>query len=269
MRRVSRIATTPAESAPYNGPLLAADREGAWLVGSRDGQGILTRARLQSDVHREHPLVTSPEVGNPVAVAVGMGSVWVLTRIEEARSQAHEELLRIDPATGAIRRRTAFPHAEFGSENVVYGLALGAGKVWVTNVETGELFRVDPGSAAVTGKVDLGFTAAVPSTGYRSVWVVSGSDALRVDPVTLAVTRAGTARGELIDVAPGEGAVWANSFPTGAVYRLGPGGDTGSAIRLAAGATRAPAQGSAASASIAVGAGGVWVTVSPEGRASS
>ena len=264
--RVSRVATTPAESAFYNGPLLAADRNGAWVVGSRDDQGVLTRARLRSDVHLEHPLVSAPEVGDPVAVAVGMGSVWVLTRHALLSTRRiDDELLRIDPATGAIQGRIRFSGVP-GGGGAVYGLAVGAGAVWAVNAENAELFRVDPGSLAVTGKADLGLAGSVPAAGYGSVWAVRdwASNVLRVQPTTLAVTRAGTARHELVDVALGGGSLWANGFTSGIVYRIEPRtGRTVSTVRLTSDDTRAPAQGSAASPSIAAGAGGVWVTVSP------
>ena len=60
-------------------------------------------------------------------------------------------MLRIDPATGEPTKRTRFP-----SSGSIDGLAAGLGSVWVVASSSGVLYRIDPRSGAVTGRVDLG-----------------------------------------------------------------------------------------------------------------
>jgi hypothetical protein len=268
VRRVSRVTTTPVESAFYNGPLLAADARGAWVVGSRDGRGILTRATVDGDFPVEHPL-SAPALGHPVAVALGKGSVWVLMRnaaIGEPTSGS-DQLVRLDAASGRVVRRLAFPFDQVSGSGIAYGVAVGERAVWVTNAETAEIMRIDPASLRLTGRVDLGAVSAVPVAARGSVWVPGDwrGTLVRVDERTMRVTRVEISPDDVSDVAYGSGALWLNAFSSGVVYPVRPGRPTHSSLALTDDRERAPMRGAAATPSIAVGAGAVWVTVSPAG----
>ena len=132
----------PRRPMPFTGPVLAADTAGAWLVG------VDARARSYSHAgvlgargKREYRLQDEPR-----AVAVGYGAVWVVVR-----GARDNQLLRIDPATGEVTKRTRFP-----GSSPIDGLAAGLGSVWVVASSTAMLYRIDPRSAAVTGRIDLG-----------------------------------------------------------------------------------------------------------------
>jgi tRNA A-37 threonylcarbamoyl transferase component Bud32/streptogramin lyase len=266
VERVSRISTVPGESSFWNGPLIAADAGGAWVVGSRGGEGMLTRVRPGNPYHLEHPL---PSVPAPIAVARGLGSVWVLTRYASLFDGSSDEaVLRISPRTGEVVGRGVIPVPPGPGGGTVYGIAVGERAVWVTNAEHGVLYRIDPASLAITGTVELGSILLPPSLGHGFVWTVvqtpERSRLLRIDPRTLSVTRIRAACA-CLDVARAGGSMWWNGMRSGTIVEIDPrSGRAVSTIRVTPDGPRAALLGSAASASIAAGAGGVWATVSPE-----
>jgi len=102
----------------------------AW-VGTYDpqhGVSYLTKVRPRSDQPPSVELENGDGEG-PFAVAVGAGSVWVLT--------AHGNLLRIDPKTQVIHK---IPMAR---EQPEY-LAVGAGSVWTANDNGDNVSQIDP-----------------------------------------------------------------------------------------------------------------------------
>jgi streptogramin lyase len=214
----------------------------------------------------EYPLVGARPLGDPVGIAVGRGSVWVLTRGADIFGYRGpgDEVLRLSPETGSVLARHDAPGQQASGAGTVYGLAVGAEAVWVTNAETGRLFAFHPSSLALRRGRDVGRGAAgVPSVGYGYVWAsaASGSSLVRIDPRTFRASRLALG-GRVVDVTFAAGSVWANDATAGAVYRIDP--RTASIvaeITLTAASSRAPALGSLASPTIAAGAGGVWVTV--------
>jgi streptogramin lyase len=233
--------------------VLAADEVSGELGVSSD-KGVLTKIGLGDTYKPEYAFDY-----DLLAVASGEGAVWVVA-VGDRNS-----VLRINPRTGAVLREVPFP-----IDARIDGIAVGEGAVWVMDSESALLYRIDPASSTVTGKVDVGEEAGEPVAGDGFVWTSTERPGLlRVDPRTLRVTGvipgppsdtqplgAGTA--SPFDVAFGEGSVWWNSLRSGTVSRVDP--QTGkivSTIRLAGGNLFVP------SASIAAGAGAVWVTVSP------
>ena len=246
LRHTTGIVATPGLVDSFSGPVLAADAGGAWLVGvDARGRSYLTRVFTGPRGKREYRL---PDEAR--AVAVGSDAVWVAVR-----GARESRLLRIDPGTGAPTKRTRFP----GS---IDGLAAGLGSVWVVASSSGVLYRINPRSGAVTGRVDLGEHAARPQVVHGSIWVGladAGGGTTVVDPRTL-----GTAR---LSCCPpshgyftggGEGSVWQYDTPGGTVVRW----DTRTYESVAdIPVTGAPYYGGLCLTSVAAGAGGVWVTV--------
>ena len=108
---------------------------GAWWVAVGEGgvwvthpnQNVLTR----SDQTTGAVAATVPvEQGRLFGVAAGGGSVWAVT---------DEALVRVDPAAGKVVAKAPFPKA---SPVGFTGVTLGAGAVWATNYDRGELYRV-------------------------------------------------------------------------------------------------------------------------------
>ena len=249
VRRTTGISTDPVEPHHRAGPVIAADRSGAWIVGGRARlEGVLTKLRAEANEKREYRL--SYDLWG---VAIGEGAVWVA-----ARDVERSLLLRISPRTGAIAARVRLP-ADFDAN----AIAVGEGAVWVADTFKAILLRIDARSAAVTGRVDLGTSAVKPAVGLGYAWIFVSDEGelLRVNPRTLRVAgaihsqpnREGTP-------AVGEGSVWWNDMSEGTVVRFDASGRIDSTIRITP--TRDSwEEGGLFSRAIAVGAGAVWVSV--------
>ena len=124
----------------------------AW-VGTYDprhsGTAYLTRVRAGSD----QPLSVKLETGDgegPLAVAVGAGSVWVLT--------AQGNLLRIDPRSPSA----LFQRIPMASEQPEW-LAVGDGSVWTANLNHYSVSQINPHTNTIVHTTPaLGRYDAVP-----------------------------------------------------------------------------------------------------------
>ena len=249
VRYSTAVPTIPTDLSTLTGPVLAADPEGAWIVGvDSHNRFLLTRVRVGGG-RRDFALD-----GRPEAVAVGDRAVWVLVR--GARG---DQLLRVDPQSGKVTRR-----ARFRAGSHVDGLALGLGSVWAVASSTAMLYRVDPRSVAVSGKVDLGTRAGRPSVRFGAVWAQlsdRGGDTVLVDPRTLAVDHLDCCplKRDSFD-AGGFGSTWSIDSATGTVVRWdGTTYQVDKVIQI----TDPPFYDGSCLTSIAVGAGAVWVTLEP------
>jgi hypothetical protein len=171
------LHTTPISGRPVSlattvGPVLAADRSGAWIVGvDRRGRSLLTLV-LPGGGRRPYPLG-----GRPMAVATGLHAVWVLDH-----GRQHDRLLRLDPATGRLSLQARLP-----LWSGVDTLAFGFRNLWLVGSTTAMLYRVDPRSGTVR-HTDLGQTAGRPAAMDGAVWVTlsdNGGFTMLVDPRTL------------------------------------------------------------------------------------
>jgi len=164
---------------------------------------------------------------------------------------------RIDPRTNRV---VATIHV---GDSPVFGVAVGARRVWVTVPKNGpgEVVEINPATNHVTGPpITVGPGPIGVSYGEHSVWVENTSppSAMRIDPVTRTVSSAPVveALGEPAqgDPIPGYGSLWeaANDSLTRFDPRTG---NVLASVRI----FRAQAT--------AIGAGAVWVLVAP--RASS
>jgi DNA-binding beta-propeller fold protein YncE len=102
-------------------------------------------------------LDTFPVAGNPVAIAAGLGSVWV--------ADASGTLTRLDPFTGA-------PTGPIRVGQNPTDIATGLGAVWVTNQGDGTISRIDPitnDSSEI--RVGASVAAVVADPRSREIWV--------------------------------------------------------------------------------------------------
>jgi DNA-binding SARP family transcriptional activator len=108
-------------------------RYGSAWVGTYDprhgGIDYLTKVRPGSDQPPSLELETGDGAG-PLAVAVGAGSVWVLT--------AHDNLVEIDPKTLQIMHTTQMSHEQ------PEWLTVGDGFVWTANYNHNNVSQIDP-----------------------------------------------------------------------------------------------------------------------------
>jgi hypothetical protein len=244
------ISVNPVVLRTVNGPVLAADSYGAWVVGlDRKGHGVLTL--VPRGVGRPHDFAVG---GRPVAVATGLHAVWVVD--DGARS---ERLISLDPQSGAMTAQARFPVSS-GADAVTVGFK----NAWVVGSKSGTLYRFNPRSKKVA-HVHLGQRAGRPAVIFGHIWVgVSGhgySDIPLVDPVTLqpeSSVDGGVGTGIGTDDAVLFGSLWGYDAGHGEVQRWHP-------PRLAhvVPVTDAPAYDGACMTSLTAGDGAIWVTLAP------
>jgi len=111
------------------------------------------------------------------AIAAGEEGVWVLSGEEP-------EVLRIDPRTNEVVQRIRLTASD------LTGLALGAGWLWATDLEEGQLWRIEPGPDPITRQVDVGFGVTAVAYGGNAVWVTNfvQDELVRVNAQTSEVT---------------------------------------------------------------------------------
>jgi hypothetical protein len=250
VRHTTRLlAAAPTEQDTFAGPVLAADPAGAWVVGV-DGRDRPLLTRVLSGGRGTHAYTLD---GKPRAVAVGYDAIWVVVH------RAHEsDVLRIDPTTGAV---TA--HTRFHESGTIDGLAAGLGGIWVVAPSSGTLYRINPRSATVTGRIDLGERASRPFVVFGYIWVDlsahPGGDTVIVEPETPSVVdHLGCCPPQRGYSTAGFGSIWDYDKTIGTVVRWdGQTHQVADNIHV----TDAPFYGGRCLTSIAAGAGAIWVTV--------
>jgi YVTN family beta-propeller protein len=131
-------------------------------------------------------------------------------------------------------------------------VAIGAGAVWVTNLDDQTLSRIDPKTRVLVRTISLDAAPTGLAVGPNAVWVANGLSGTvsRVDPGVDAVaeTVGGGSRSFIGSIAVGEGSIWA-VFGAGTVLRIDPTRSSTTASGLAGFAPSA----------VATGEGAVWV----------
>jgi YVTN family beta-propeller protein len=86
----------------------------------------------------------------------GFGSVWT--------TASDGSVWRVDARTGRVR-------AIVRVGGLPFGLAVGAGAVWVANQDDGSISRIDPATDEVVTKIPTGFHPEWLAADDRFVWV--------------------------------------------------------------------------------------------------
>ena len=135
------------------------------------------------------------------AIAAGKEGVWA---IGAAGDDESPHVLRIDPRTNRVGQRV-----DLGADSLT-GLAVGAGSVWATDVSTGLLWRIEPGSDPTTRTIDIGFGATAVAYGAGAVWVTNfvRDEIARVDVRTNEVSDVIRLAGTPPSVAAAAGTAW-------------------------------------------------------------
>jgi streptogramin lyase/predicted Ser/Thr protein kinase len=130
-------------------------------------------------------------------MAIGEGAVWVIGDASDPR------LWRIDPGRHRVVSTTdlGFPPAK---------VAVGAGRVWVTDQVGDRLVEIDPRDGRVVRSIPVGRGAGGVAVGAGSVWVTGALDhtLTRVDPSTGRVTDTISLDASPQAVAVGDGSIW-------------------------------------------------------------
>jgi streptogramin lyase len=256
VRHTTRLPIVSTDVGFGNGPLLAADARGAWMVGYDLKRGRSSLVRIPRGGRGMRAYSYGLQL---FAVAAGADSIWLL-----GRGVTNGFVLRVDPVSGRVVARRPLPSWMFGSEGE--GLAVGGGFVWVTNATAARVYRLDFRTGEARSARFGGFLSR-PTFGFGRLWLCKwdGERGLmvRVDPRTL--------RNELErDALPAEtghfavgfGSLWRHDVPSGTVMRFSPhSGDPDGLIPLL---KRRPGGPSLDVSSLSTGAGAVWLSLSTE-----
>lgn len=138
-----------------------------------------------------------------LSIAVGAGSVWLLT-------DERGVLSRVDPQTNRVGTRIKVaPYS--------YAAVFGFGSVWITNTGkegsgNGFVQRVDPGTSRVMATIPVGPIPRFLAAGEGGVWTLNQGDGSvsRIDPASnkVVATIGVGSEGPGGDIATGAGAVW-------------------------------------------------------------
>ena len=130
----------------------------------------------------------------PRAIAAGAGAVWV------AKAWTLE---RIDPATNHVVARVPLAFRPDG-------VAVGDGRVWLTDGLGHSVWTVDPRTNTIAGRLHLGGDPEPVTFGFGGVWVadVRGGTVYRIDPAALRVTAAIRVGGRPQSISAGARGVW-------------------------------------------------------------
>jgi streptogramin lyase len=198
-------------------------------AGSDSGIAVGEGALWVTDIIDGAVIRADPETGRPVGepipigdnlrgpIAAAEGAVWVLS------ADATDDVLTVTPIDPATNRPgQAINVGAYGS---VYGLAAGAGGVWVIDDDTKSLRRIDPVKRELDPRrvtLEEGFASVAVGSG--AVWTLDGQGltVLRIDPAT--VKRVGqpvaVAAGSESRLAVSPGAAWVLSRGDDAALRI-------------------------------------------------
>ncbi len=196
------------------GPVsLAAGDGGVWVASLVAGSVSLIDPRTRNVV----ATATLPD--GAVRLTIGPDGVWV--------SGQTDSLTRVDarPVNGSLQWRTV----EVGQGP--FGVAVGDGSVWVANVKSGSVSRVEPVSMHVTATYAVGGAGGgVPANPemvalwHNRLWVADGQQGVVValEPTTgqqtgMPVAVPGVIRQLVID----DGTLWGTTANPGTVVRFG------------------------------------------------
>jgi DNA-binding SARP family transcriptional activator/streptogramin lyase len=149
-----------------------------------------------------------PVVPAVSSIGVGDGRVWV---------GAFDGLALLDPASDEITRHVDLGHAP------ALQIAAANGAVWSTTVAR-LAKRVDAGSAKVTTRFYAGTLAVALALDRSAVWLAGadGGQLWKIDPLTAATILTARAGGGAESIALGSGSVWVASWNDHELVRVDP-----------------------------------------------
>ncbi len=181
----------------------------------------------------------------PAALATGYGSLWV---------SGFDQVSRLNPASSRVLARIRTPRTADYSH-----LAVGDRSVWVTSTARGVVYRINPSTNRVIATVHVGGPVLGVAVGAGRVWVTrprAGQGQLiaidpRDDRVTGQPIDVGSGPGQVVY---GLHAVWVQNTSPASVVRVNP--SSGKVTTIIA--TTPVAAGSPGPGTIAVGYGSLW-----------
>jgi YVTN family beta-propeller protein len=205
--RTLQTVRTLSVGAPPTGIAAAAGR--MWVATSHAGAASVSISRIdpQFDSIERTARIGNVVPGSPAAVAARGNTLWV--------APFAGELSRIDPRTGRVVKQLD-PNAG------PFGIALGAGEVWVTDRAANNVTRVD--ATGLVTSLAVGHGASGIAVGDGAVWVADTGDnaIVRIDPSTRAVIATIPVGQAPTGVSLGAGSIWVANSGDGTVTRIDP-----------------------------------------------
>lgn len=184
-----RESSTFRPESRATGRLALAYGAGALWVGSQDG------ALTEIDPRTERVMAVLQHTGDPEALAVGAGSVWVA-------EAGQDDVRQVDAVTHRVTR--SIPIGGAPSD-----VAIGDGSVWAITPSESRVWRIDQSTGAVTAAIDVAPQSSLITVIDDRVWVGSATGALqRLDPDQNAVAQTLQLDGPVGGIAPGNHHLW-------------------------------------------------------------
>jgi YVTN family beta-propeller protein len=263
--RTNTLAATIGVSGHPTAVAVGADR--IW-VGSIDDQSILridpTSNEVTGKVTTGGPNSISVETGvvfvansdgtlsriDPstlkVSTAAGAGGLWVMNGEGATWTVTDQGVERINHSGDVVKTIGQAGFSPFVGTT-------GGGGVWVLDDSLRSVWRIDPRTNRIVGRIRLGFDPGGMAFGAGKVWVTSnsGDAVVAIDPATNRMGRPIKVGDGPIGVAVGGNSVWTANYLGGTVSRID--ARTGTVVKT----TKVGHD----PTNIAVGEGSVWVTV--------
>jgi hypothetical protein len=171
-----------AATIPLSNPYgLAVLDERVWVVVANEAD---TESQLYGIDAGSGEVVATIDRDVDHEIAAGFGSLWATVS-----QGAEPQLLRLDPASGEAAAAVSIPHRGPGSLSAPLHVAIGDGAVWVALTDRNEhwermvrVVEIDPASNTIAGEVSFRGQVADMALGEGAVWVVDGRGTLyRID----------------------------------------------------------------------------------------
>jgi DNA-binding SARP family transcriptional activator/streptogramin lyase len=187
----------------FKSSLIAAGEGHVWVADP----GGSTLVEIDPRTHNVRRL--AGEAGAiPIGLAVGHGAVWLAVL-----SGTRKFVLELEPRFGGVLREIP----------IGGGLARGDDAIWVSDEDSGSLWRIDPQNGH-RSKLAEGLSASSVSITPEAAWVAGLSGLTKIDAVTgVELDEIEPAPpGEVGSVAVGLGAVWFTSSAARRLWRIDP-----------------------------------------------
>ncbi|MEA2459925.1 MAG: hypothetical protein QOH90_102 [Actinomycetota bacterium] len=166
-----------------------------------------SKGRAPIRLAKRHPIVAAA-IALAVVALVAIPATRALRGGGSSPALAGDALAMLDLGSGDLKGSTVL-------ESRPGDIAVGAGGVWVTLPDRGEVIRIDPETMTISDTIHVGADPSGITIGKGSVWVSNGgsSTVSRISPETDDVVQTIELPGGPAGIAFGAGGVWvANSF---------------------------------------------------------
>lgn len=146
---------------PYGGGIndIAVNGNAVWFASSAE-----TTVRMSARTVRPTGYATLGVI--PTGLAIGGGSVWVAA---SAPSGSHAAVWRLDPVTARVTQTTTL--GEVVGVPPTLEIAFGEGALWVASYDAGTVTRLDPVTGNIVATIQIGRHPSGIAVGAGRVWV--------------------------------------------------------------------------------------------------